>query len=346
MHGGRRAGMLVVLVMVGCAGVGLGVEAGKGEGKKAGQTFAAAYKEVNAKAVAEVLAGKRTTASAAWWGFDEANATAALQGAIRSGAKRVIVPNMGKPWMVDPLLLESDQEIVFETGTVVEARKGSFRGVDDSLLTAKDKKNIKLTGYGAALVMHKEDYRKEEYKKGEWRMCLALNGCRQVEVSGLRLAGSGGDGIYVGRGTGGCEEIHIKDVTCEDNYRQGISIISVRRLVIEDCILRGTEGTEPAAGIDFEPNHEDEELTDCVVRNCTFEKNQGYGIQVWLGNMHAKSKPVSVRIENCVVRDNNRGALMVGGGEVGGRIELAGNKLTGGRQLGNKSANLTVDIKD
>ena len=50
----------------------------------------------NPQAVLEVLDGKRTEASAAWWGFDENDATEALQSAINSGAEKLIVPNMGK----------------------------------------------------------------------------------------------------------------------------------------------------------------------------------------------------------------------------------------------------------
>ena len=43
-------------------------------------------------AIAEVAAGKRTTANAAWWGFSKNDSTAALQAAIDSGAKTVVVP--------------------------------------------------------------------------------------------------------------------------------------------------------------------------------------------------------------------------------------------------------------
>jgi hypothetical protein len=57
---------------------------------------AAPANAVNPQAVQEVRAGKRTEANAAWWGFDEEDSTEALQAAIRSGAKRVIVPNMKK----------------------------------------------------------------------------------------------------------------------------------------------------------------------------------------------------------------------------------------------------------
>ena len=62
--------------------------------------------------VKDVLDGKRTIANAAWWGFDEYDATECLQSAIDSGAKRVIVPNMTKDWIVRPVKLAGDQEII------------------------------------------------------------------------------------------------------------------------------------------------------------------------------------------------------------------------------------------
>src|SRR4051794_27369949 len=133
-----------------------------------------AVPESNPTAVQEVLSGKRTEANAAWWGFDERDATKALQAAIRSGAKQLTVPNVGKPWVVGPLLLESDQEILFEKGVVVQALKGSFLGVDDALFTADGKVNIILRGDRAEWVMRKNDYRKAPYAKAEWRTCLTL----------------------------------------------------------------------------------------------------------------------------------------------------------------------------
>jgi len=158
--------------------------------------------EADPRAVEQVLAGHRDTASAAWWGFDEQDSTAALQAAIRSEAKKLIIPNLGKPWVMEPLFLESNQEVVFEEGAVIMALKGAFRGKGDSLLTARDKENITLTGPGASLVMRKPDYQAPPYEKAEWRHCLSLHGCRNIKVYGLRMAASGGDGVYVGRGTG------------------------------------------------------------------------------------------------------------------------------------------------
>ncbi len=271
-------------------------------------TFASAeVPGANPEAIAEVLAGKRAEANAAWWGFDPQEATQALQAAIRSGAKRVIVPRMPTPWIVDKIELESDQEIFFEPGVEVVAKKGGFRGRGDCLFTAWNKRNIRLIGPGATLRMHRSDYDAPPYEKAEWRHVLSLRGCTNVLVEGLTLAESGGDGIYLGAGQDGEPNVDvvIRNVICDRNYRQGISVITARRLLIEKVILRGTAGTPPAAGIDFEPNHPWEVLVDCVMRDCLIEDNQGFGIHLYLGHLAATSEPVSIRIENCVTRGGN-----------------------------------------
>jgi hypothetical protein len=119
----------------------------------------------------------------------------------------------------------------------------------------------------------------------------------------------------------------IRDVVCDRNYRQGISVITAENLLIENCLLKNTAGTAPAAGIDFEPNRASERLVDCVMRNCIIENNQGYGIHIYARPLDATSKPISIRIENCVTRGTNARSLSIvtSSGEAGavkGMIEL------------------------
>jgi hypothetical protein len=232
----------------------------------------------DAQAIAEVAAGKRTEARASWWGFDPADSTAALQAAINSGVRKLIVEDMGAPWITDKLKLASDQEIVFEKGVVVLAKRGAFHGNGDCLFSAASKKNITLTGHDSVLRMWKEDHDdKAQYTHAEWRHVLGFWSCASVRITGLTLADSGGDGIYLGVAQKGvpCSDVVIKNVGCVNNYRQGISVISARNLLIEDCVLKDTWGTAPEAGIDFEPNSPAEELVNCVMRNCVSENNRG-----------------------------------------------------------------------
>ena len=258
----------------------------------------------NAKAVASVLAGRLVEANAAWWGFDEADSTSAIQAALDSGAKRVTIPYMGQPWIVRPLQLRSNQELFLEPGVVVLAKKGEFAGGGDSLMTANGAENLIVRGYGAALRMRKTDYMAPPYTKAEWRMGLALRGCQSVLVEGLNIESSGGDGIYIDGGSGRrfCKDITIRNVKCDDNHRQGMSVISADGLLVEGCTFSNTWGTAPAAGVDLEPDGNDQSLVDIVIRNCLMENNEGHEILVYPKNLRENAPDISIRFENCLIR--------------------------------------------
>jgi len=262
----------------------------------------------NPAAVKEVLSGKRTVANVAWWGFDEEDSTAALQAAINSGASKVIVPYMGSAWIVRPINLRSNQEVVFEPGVVVVAKKGEFKGRNDCLFSAIGKNNITLCGYGATLGMQKADYMGSDYQHAEWRHVLLFVGCSDVSVSGLVLRDSGGDGIYLGEGVySPCKDVLIKDCICDNNYRQGISVISVENLRITNCIFKNTSGHSPSAGIDIEPNVSKNKLINIVVSNCVSENNQGRGFTVALHNLTKLSADISILFVDCYTKGCGRG---------------------------------------
>lgn len=265
--------------------------------------------------IAQVAAGQIEEAKASWWGFSPTDSTDALQAAINSGVRKLLVEDMGQPWVVRPIQLASDQEIVFEEGVVILAKRGEFKGRGDSLFTAALKENIVLRGHGAVFRMWQSDYDGPDYEKAEWRHTLSIRSSRHVEVLGLTLAESGGDGIYLGVSKRGvpCTDIVIRDVVCERNYRQGISVISAENLLIENTVMRQTGGTAPQAGIDFEPNHPSEKLVNCVMRNCVSENNAGNGYVFYLPNLHRSSDPISIRLEGCRSSGNRNGIVFITG---------------------------------
>lgn len=266
---------------------------------------------VNQEAIDAVAAGELREARASWWGYDQVEATACLQAAIDSGVPRLIVDNVGSPWIVDPITLRSNQEIVFEEGVEVLAKAGSFKGKADALFRADLKENITLSGYGATLRMRRDDYDSDAYEKAEWRHVLSLKSCRNMNVYGLVLAESGGDGIYLGTAKDSIPntDIHIKDVICDRNYRQGISVINAENLLIENTVMQYTGGTPPEAGIDFEPNRPGERLVNCVMRNCTTRGNRTNGFVLYLRPMDATSRPISVRLESCTSVEDGAGGF-------------------------------------
>jgi hypothetical protein len=286
--------------------------------------------QVNQQAIADVAAGQLKEAKASWWGFDATDATACLQAAINSKVPKLTVDNVGKPWIVTPIKLVSNQEIVFEQGVEVLAKADEFKGGNASLFSARLAENITLTGYGVTLRMRRSDYDDAtRYKKAEWRHVLQFHSCSNIKVYGLTLAESGGDGIYLGTGQAGVtnKNVHIKDVICDKNYRQGISVITAEDLLIENTIMRDTAGTAPQAGIDFEPNHPGERVVNCVMRNCVAENNNSWGYVAYLPPLNATSAPVGLRLENCKAIGNKGGAFafITNGGEataVPGQVDL------------------------
>ncbi len=240
--------------------------------------------------------------NASKWGFDKNDATECLQKAIDSGAARIVVDNTGSDWIVGPIKLRSNLELVFADGVVVRAHPDAFKGRNDCMFQAWDARNIVLRGEGGAVVkMNKKDYQDaSRYSHSEWRHLLSFRGCENVTIRNLKLQSSGGDGIYIstGKELPGCRNVVIEDVTATDHHRQGISIISVDGLLIRNCRFSDTEGTPPAAGIDFEPNSPGEWIAGCVIENSVFENNI-VGVCVSVGALTEKSKPVSISFKNC-----------------------------------------------
>jgi hypothetical protein len=236
--------------------------------------------------------------------------TRALQSAIDSGAEEVVVPAREKPWIVLPVKGRSNLKLTFEKGAVVEAKKGAFKGKNDCLFLFDCCTNVTVSGYGATLRMHKSDYHAPPYQKSEWRHALSFLSCVNVTVEGLSILKSGGDGVYLGVNKvrdplQANFRVVIKDVLCDGNNRQGISVISAEDLLVENCRLHRTGGASPEAGIDFEPNNSCQRLVNCRMKNCQMFNNMGSGVEFWLTKFDSSSHPVSILVENCVTECNN-----------------------------------------
>ncbi len=268
------------------------------------------YGEDYSKEIAEVKEGIRTEAKASWWGFDKSDATKCLQDAIDSGVKKLVVDNTGSEWIVNPIKLASDQEIIFSDGVVVSAIKGGFPKIGDSLFSSSGGKNIILRGEGnATLQMNKSDYQdKSKYKQGEYRNCIRIGGCENLKIRNLTLKSSGGDGIYIGAGARGySENVLIENVRAFDHHRMGLTIISVENLLVRKCVFNSSKGASPEAGMDFEPNKSTERLVNCVVEDCEFSNNAMTGASISPHLLTCESKPVSITFRRCVFNNNGLG---------------------------------------
>ncbi len=271
------------------------------------------------------------------YGQDPKDGTRILQQAIDSGAEVVFIPNPGEPWITAPLSLRDNLTLIFEEGTVIQAKEGEFKDLGANLISARDKSNITIIGNGAILKMNKEEYLGDDHKQGEWRHVVGLYGCSDVYIENITVQDSGGDGFYLGsgrwtpRGQPGipgmplyCKNITIRGVVSQNNLRQGISIITGKNILLEDSVLKDTYGAAPMAGIDIEPNNANDILENIVIRNVESINNHGSGFEIHVKKLNETSKPISILFENCRAIDNHGDGFSLHGpgSKLQGLVEL------------------------
>jgi len=101
------------------------------------------------------------------------------------------------------------------------------------------------------------------------------------------------------------KNVSIEDVVVDGSYRNGIGVISVQSLLIDNAVVINTEGTSPQAGIDFEPNFPGQRLEDLIVRNSIFAGNGETGIQFAVRDS-VQVTPVTGLIENVTTYGNGK----------------------------------------
>jgi len=274
--------------------------------------------------------GLRSAVSAAWWGFDAQDATAVLQASLDSGARVIVVPSMGRAWVTGPLSIRSHTTLVLEEGVQILSKEGGFQKGDSSLFTLRDVEDVTIYGYGARAAMRKVDYRKAPYERSEWRHAIEMYGCTRISILGLTVESSGGDGVYLGRGEQSyTSDVLLRDLVLRDHYRQGISVISVQDVRLENLAISFTEGTPPSAGIDFEPNYADERIVRCVVKDCVIYSNRGPGLLAALQKLDAGSQDIDISVEDCIISGSPLSLVVGGSGRAGGRFAFLRTRLHG-----------------
>ena len=107
-------------------------------------------------------------------------------------------------------------------------------------------------------------------------------------------------------------DVVVRDCVFDRNYRQGFSLISVINLLVERCTFSNTNGTDPQAGVDLEPDFPSHQLTNVTFRDCSYTGNAGSGFRSCLNALNASTHPVSILFSGGLVRNNTVMANRVG----------------------------------
>jgi hypothetical protein len=149
---------------------------------------------------------------------------------------------------------------------------------------------------------------------GQHGFGLQIIGSNRIYSEGTIFKNCWGDGIYIG--TAKSTNIKLCSVIADNNRRQGVSITWADTVTIRNSIFRNTNGTEPCAGIDIEPNPNPSpsntnnvQIYDTLVQN-----NAKMGISIY----NPSGTPTSTIfnrnniIERCTIEQNDlHGGIIV-----------------------------------
>lgn len=219
------------------------------------------------------------------------------------------------------LTIGSNKTIVFLKGSKLRMQSNSKTHY--SVLNLNDVSNVKL--HNPVIVGDRYEHLGS---KGEWGMGISIKGCENIEIYGSKISNCWGDGIYLGQTNANRvnRNIVIKNAHLTKNRRDGISIISVDGLVLENVFSSFHDGTKPMCGINFEPNNPSCRIKNVKVVNPRTEHNKGSGIQIGLRTLLGRGlQKVDIKIINHIDIGSQSFAMKVAAnrkpGIVGGSID-------------------------
>ena len=228
-------------------------------------------------------------------GDGQTDDTAAIQAAIDAigGTKGTVLVPEGV-YMIDAvdnrLHLKDDMTLKLADGAVLKAIPNDSKKY--SLLTISGVANVWVTG---GTLEGERDQHKG--KSGEWGTGLRITkGAEHITVSNLVSRKMWGDGFYVQD----AQDVRFCGVTADANRRQGLSIIQADGLLVLNSVFKNTHGTRPSAGIDFEPDKEEQEIANVRIIGSKFLDNAGGGIMV----AGKKARVTKVEMTRNVFRNN------------------------------------------
>jgi hypothetical protein len=152
--------------------------------------------------------------------------------------------------------------------------------------------------------------------KGQCGMGLAFYSSKNINFEEIYSYNNHGDGIYIGSGTGrtetgeiqcnSCSNINIGKATCKGNYRNGISVIAGNNIIMNEIYIEDTIGSDPQAGIDFEPNHICERI-DIKINKIFSKNNYHCGVTTYT------SESESIKVSVSEVHSNNDAIAFING---------------------------------
>lgn len=173
---------------------------------------------------------------------------------------------------------KSRTKLSLASGTVLRALPNASERYNVILIASQ----TDVTVQGGTIVGERQEHLGTT---GEWGMGISILSSSHVTILDTTIRDCWGDGIYLGYdstkpGRVNCQNITIRNVTCDNNRRQGLSVTACIGGLVENSSFINTNGTAPQSGIDIEPNNGVRAEHFRVV-GCRCSNNAGNGILVY-----------------------------------------------------------------
>lgn len=237
-------------------------------------------------------------------------------------------------YLIDPsdrskTTLLSNTRLVFFNGAKLVAKESN--NYTSAMLEIVGVENIELINP----TIEGDKYYNSDTREGAGHG-LDCRGVKNLKIINANISKCFTDGIYAN----GIENFYGYDINCDDNRRQGLSIISAKDFLIDFGTFSNTGGTPPSMGIDIEPNNADENLENIVLRNIKTFNNETTGIGINYNQLNDPSKIINVIIENWT--DEESSSAFTCTNYNGIVSEQSSIKLVNPKAVNNKAAGIQV----
>jgi len=221
---------------------------------------------------------------------------------LPSGGGTVVIPaGVSGPYMIDTtrlnpggIKLRSNFRLQFLAGAQFKAKTNSQPR--DYILLAQGLHDVEIVGAGSNYIHLIGDLDtfvpSSTTTTDEWGHGGAIYTCQRVTIRDLGVTKCVGDGFS----TSGCTDVVIQRVVSTHNRRQGLSVVGVSKLLVEDCEFAYTKGTSPECGIDVEP--EQIVCQDMTFRRVRCHHNNKFGLLL-LRRTTTQARILNVTVEDC-----------------------------------------------
>ncbi|TMV52307.1 hypothetical protein FE783_05035 [Paenibacillus mesophilus] len=166
---------------------------------------------------------------------------------------------------------KDDTTIVISPGAILKAKPTASNRY--TIINIFGKRNVTVEG-GGSIVGERNEHLGTT---GEWGYGIAIGGSDLVLIRDIRIIDCWGDGAVLGSYQGKTNvsrNVTFRNVRCDNNRRQGVSVIAAEGVLLSECYFGNTNGTLPQAGIDIEPDS-GTAVAGVVITGCLFENNAG-----------------------------------------------------------------------